>query len=63
MAGNVEKEITKELSRLRMWRDVANPDEAELETELAHDRINELLNEWEAKHSHGSTKRAKPVPT
>ena len=58
MPMSVEKRITRELARLRMWRDVANDEECALETQIAHDRINSLLDEWEAKHSHGRTKPA-----
>lgn len=47
MATNVKDQITKELARLRMWRDVANENEAILETEIVHNRINSLLDQLE----------------
>jgi hypothetical protein len=43
----IEIRIERELSRLRMWRNLATSDETVLEDAAAHDRINELLTLWE----------------
>lgn len=58
MAFSIEQRITRELARLRMWCDSSGDPAANLiETEAAHDRINQLLDLWQ-EHSHEPAKRA-----
>jgi hypothetical protein len=53
-------QISRELDRLRMWRDVASDIEIERETELAHERINRLLDSLDAANL--AKRQAEKVP-
>lgn len=60
MAISVEKRITAELEALRTVRPDMGPDDAVKATARCHRRINHLLDEWEAQHSHV---KPKPKPS
>ena len=58
----IEQRITRELARLRMWREVAqSEDEVAMETAIAHHRIDDLLDELEQKQSKDRSQSC-PVP-
>lgn len=48
---STEQKITRELARLRMWREDGDPAELLHVTEMAHDKINEFLDVLDQEHT------------
>jgi hypothetical protein len=51
MAVSIENRIRGELDRLRKWREFARDEQCKIEDAIVHERINELLDAWQAERA------------
>lgn len=62
MTISTKHQITRELARLRMWRDVASEEETNRETEVSHNRINALLDKLDSETLSKALSQSCPTP-